>query len=208
MGSRIVGGSDGEGPGRQQQRNVLGTGGGQHGLDQRCLSVGRESHLLDASQSSGGFFHGVGAAIGPGERVASPLIVAEAQGSLRVGAFPQGFESVDALGECICHRGFFRLTRGILHGDGSNFDGPGVGHVGAGDHGFETHRGFGVGSQACQHFQRSLQATGPMPGDAGGPGAVVGISRAGEELDELGVGHLVRGEDAHGLVQSLKADGV
>ena len=47
-----------------------------------------------------------------------------------------------------------------------------------------------------------------MPGDAGGPGAVVGVAGTGEELDELGVGHLVRGDDAHGLVQSLEADGV
>ena len=98
---------------------------------------------------------------------------------------------MDALSKGIGHRGFSGCSRGILHGDGSDLYGPGVGHIGTGDHGFQTHRGFGVRSQACQHFQRILQATGPVTGNSRGAGAVVGIAGAGEEVNEFCMGNLV-----------------
>ena len=98
---------------------------------------------------------------------------------------------MDALGEGVGHRGFFGLTRGILHGDGSDLYGARVGHIGTGYHGFQTHRGLGVRSQACQHFQRILQATGPVTGNSRGAGAVVRIAGVGEEFDEFRMGNFV-----------------
>ena len=204
MGSGIIGSSDREGSRGQQKRDVLRPSGGQHGLDERGLGVRRKSDFLDAPQSGRRFVHSIGAPIGSGKGVASALVVAKAQGALRIGAFPQRLEGVDALGEGIGHGGFFGLTRGILHGDGSDLYGARVRHIGAGDHGFQTHCGLGVRSQACQHFQRILQAAGPVTGNSRGAGAVVGIAGVGEEFDEFRMGNFVRGEDTNAFVYSIE----